>query len=1185
MFLKRLDVSGFKSFAEKTSVEFVPGVTAVVGPNGSGKSNITDAVRWVLGEQSARSIRGSKMEDIIFAGSDDRRALNVADVTITLENEDGFLPVDYSEVSITRRVYRSGESEFLINKQACRLKDIIDLFMDSGLGKESFSIIGQGRVEEILSSKAEDRRSIFEEAAGVLKYKLRKRKAEMKLAETQENLYRVEDILHEIEGQLEPLKIQASIAKDYIAKKEELEQIEAALIVHEIETLHEKWQAKLKEFEINKDKELELSTRLQNGEAAMTKMRDDIQALDESINELQEVLLSTSSELEKLEGKKQVLQERKKNAEANRMQLKKKITEDEAKLEKYNVELSDKGEDLKQQKQHLQQEEAELSRLQNELAKVSENIEEQIEELKSEYIEYLNEQASLNNERTNIENQLQQQGNKKTRLSQGNEQYLEQRKTIQQRKEALKTSLKKKQEQLTSEQEQYQSLQQKHTALRDEYENKQSQLYKGYQYVQQTRSRKQMLEEMQEGYAGFFQGVKEVLKANLPGMCGAVAELISVDKGYETALETALGSAMQHVVVETEKDARTAIGYLKKNRGGRATFLPLSVIRGRRMNEGQINMLRRSEAFVGIAAELTNYEARYEEIVYSLLGTVVIAKDLRGANELARQLNQRYRIVTLEGDVVNPGGSMTGGASKQKSPSLLSRQRELETLTAQLAEMERKTEKLEAHVQQLKDDSKVNEKMLETKRANLEQLRFDEQSLMSDIREIELEEKNVNEHLTLYDREMSSYKEDEQALKQRQTAIDKKLVNVRARLSALEEEINTLTEKKKAQEASKETLQEQVTELKVHTARKREALQAAKQAYERLQEEATATAQSLTEAKEDIQLLDDEMNASHSGESKLSVDIRQSQQQKEKALHLIQTRRQERVEYQGKLENHEREMKELSRQHKGFIEQLKDDEVKINRLDVELENRLQHLSEEYALTFEAAKAKYTLTMEEEQARKQVKLIRMSIDELGNVNLGAIDEYERISERFTFLQEQRDDLTEAKTTLYSVIDEMDGEVKKRFSKSFNAIQEQFQQVFRELFGGGRADLQLTDPNDLLNTGIDIVAQPPGKKLQNLNLLSGGERALTAIALLFAILKVRPVPFCVLDEVEAALDEANVIRFAAYLKEFSRDTQFIVITHRKGTMENADVLYGVTMQESGVSKLVSVRLEDSKHLVQQ
>ncbi|OEH91232.1 chromosome segregation protein SMC [Bacillus solimangrovi] len=1185
MFLKRLDVSGFKSFAEKTSVEFVPGVTAVVGPNGSGKSNITDAIRWVLGEQSARSIRGSKMEDIIFSGSESRRAVNVADVTITLENEDQFLPIDYQEVSITRRVYRSGESEFFMNKQACRLKDIIDLFMDSGLGKESFSIIGQGRVEEILSSKAEDRRSIFEEAAGVLKYKVRKRKAEMKLAETQENLHRVEDILHEIDGQLEPLKIQASIARDYIQKKEELEQVESALIVHEIETLHEKWQSKIKQFEVNKDRELQIATKVQNDEAEIVMLRNEMQALDDSINELQDVLLKASSDLEKLEGKKQVLHERKKNAEVNRSQLEKVMKDSEAKLEQLIKELREKKETLSQKEQEVSQDEELLKELQEQLAQASENIEEQIEELKSEYIERLNEQASLNNERHNIETQLTQQGLKQTRLSEGNEQYINQREAIRKRRLEQDDKLAKQQVAIEFERKQYQSLQAVLSKMKDEYEKMQSQLYKGYQYVQQTRSRKQMLEEMQEDYAGFFQGVKDVLKADLTGVCGAIAELISVDKQYETAVEIALGGGMQNIVVETEKDARNAINYLKKNRSGRATFLPLSVIKGKRMYEAQLNTLQRSDAFVGIAADLISFDGRYEEVVYNLLGTTVVAKDLKGANELARLLNHRFRIVTLDGDVVNPGGSMTGGASRQKAPSLLSRQRELEVVSAQLLQMEEKTTKLEADMQLRKVEIKKTEEQLEVTREKVEQLRFDEQSLMAEIREMELEQKNINEHLSLYDREMATYKDDEQTLNSRLINIEKQLGIVRESLSELEVSINELTDKKKVQQQSKETLQERVTELKVTTATKKEALSSDKQTFERLCEDEETTRNILEEAKEDLELLHDEMNERHSGENKLETDIRQTDQQKEKTLKLIQNRRQERIDYHDKLELLERELKEVKRQHKGYIEQLKDDEVQINRLDVELENRLNHLSEEYSLTFEAAKEKYSLTVSEEEARKQVKLIRMSIDELGTVNLGAIDEYDRIFERHRFLHEQKDDLMEAKSTLHQVIDEMDTEVKKRFSKSFEAIRSEFQVVFRELFGGGKADLQMNDPHDLLNTGIEIVAQPPGKKLQNLSLLSGGERALTAIALLFAILKVRPVPFCVLDEVEAALDEANVMRFAQYLKEFSIETQFIVITHRKGTMERADVLYGVTMQDSGVSKMVSVKLEDSKRLVEQ
>lgn len=1188
MFLKRLDVVGFKSFAERISIDFVPGVTAVVGPNGSGKSNVTDAIRWVLGEQSAKSLRGAKMEDIIFAGSDSRKPLNFAEVTLTLDNEKHFLPIDYQEVSITRRVYRSGDSEFFINKQACRLKDIVDLFMDSGLGREAFSIISQGKVEEILSSKAEDRRTIFEEAAGVLKYKTRKKKAETKLLETQENLNRVQDILHELEGQVEPLKIQASIARDYLEKKEELENSEVALIVYEIESLHEKWELLSKELEAHRDQELSMSSDLQKKEALVEQYRDKIAALDESITDLQEVLLLTSQELEKLEGRKEVLKERKKNAAQNKLVLEKALSE-----AKHSIVTLTKQKELEENA--LEKLKSECLELQNslkenekQLTMFNQNIESMIETLKSDYIEWLNKQAAAKNEFQLIEQQVHSYKIKHDKLDQENEKYLMERKEVEDKKAELLQTLSHVQSQLESGVATYREEQKKLDTLSNQYQKQESTLYQAYQYVQQTKSRIEMLEEMEEEYAGFFQGVKEVLKAKgkpLQGIEGAVAELLKVPKELQTAIETALGGAMQHIVVDHEENARSAIAYLKKNSYGRATFLPLSVIKGRDIPLSQLTMMQSHPSFKGVASQLIDYEKRYEAVFSNLLGTVIITNDLKGANELARMVGHKYRFVTLDGDVVNPGGSMTGGATNKKGSSLLSRKGELEELREKLQAMEMKTSELESSVKKLKEKVANQNSLLEELRTKGEQLRLQEQAIKSNIREVELREKNVNERLSLYDMEKALLHEEQDEKNERLVSLKQLLLECEQELASLDAQIKELNEKKQSQQNSKEAVISYNHELKIQLAAKREQLQNQQDKYDRILSDLQHFTSKAKEIEEDLSLLTSEMNDSTSGEEMLEEASRKKLHDKNETVKLISSRREERSKLQSLLEDVELDVKEIKRQYKGLVHALKDEEVKLNRLDVELENRLNHLREEYFLTYEAAKEKYPLTIPVEEARKKVKLIKLAIDELGTVNLGAIDEYERVSERYKFLSEQRKDLQEAKDTLFQVIEEMDEEMKRRFEESFTAIKEQFGQVFVELFGGGRAELRLTDPTDLLNTGVEIVAQPPGKKLQNLGLLSGGERALTAIALLFSILKVRPVPFCVLDEVEAALDEANVYRFSQYLKRFSTQTQFIVITHRKGTMESADVLYGITMQESGVSKLVSVRLDqESKEFIE-
>lgn len=1185
MFLKRLDIIGFKSFADRVSIEFVPGVTAVVGPNGSGKSNITDAIRWVLGEQSAKSLRGTKMEDIIFAGSDSRKPLNIAEVTLTLDNEDQFLPLDYQEVSVTRRVYRSGESEFFINQQPCRLKDIVDLFMDSGLGKEAFSIIGQGRIEEILSSKPEERRTIFEEAAGVLKYKIRKKKAEHKLMETQDNLHRVNDILHELEHQLEPLKIQASIAKDYLEKRDELEKFEVALIAHEIEELYRQWTVLKEQVAIHQQEELSLAATIQKEEASVEQLRDQMTALDESIDGLQQVLLVVSEELEKLEGRKEVLKERKKNAAQYKKQLEDAIASLSEKKARLTAALAKEEEQLAQVHREIAAIQAELKEKQQALSLYDVSIEERMEKLKSDYIELVHEQASLKNERSHLQTLLEKMRTKQEVIVKENEKYLQERKRVQEQHVLLKEKYEQTERIIAEQDAALQAKQAQLMEIKQEIEKKEAMLYQAYQYLQQTKSRKEMLEEMQHDYAGFFQGVKEILKARhqFSGIHGAVVELISVPTQYETALEIALGGAMQHIVVANEEAARSAIDYLKTNAYGRATFLPLNVIQVKNIPAEQLASVQHHPSFVGIASDLISYDPMYRTVMAHLLGNVIVTTDLKGANELARLLHYRYRLVTLDGDVVSPGGAMTGGGVAKKTNSLLSRTRELETITGKLREMEEKTEQLERYVQTKKKEASEREEEIAELRKQAEQWRLTLQEVKSEWREIEWQEKNVNDRLALYDHEKAHDEQEMKQIQEKMAAVEQKLRQMEQALAEIDEQMQRLAVQKQDEQNSKEALQRAMTEQKIALAEKQQLLKHVQEKIEQMKLEQSETETKLKTAEEDLAALCAELESNDSGAEQLERLRQQKLQDKNETVELISIRREQRLQYQQTLENLERELKEKKRNYKQLSDIIKDEEVKLNRLDVELENLLARLSEEYMLTFEAAREKYPLEIDANEARKKVKLIKRAIEELGTVNLGAIEEYERVSERYQFLTTQKSDLQQAKETLYQVIDEMDQEMKKRFLSTFQQIRSQFSDVFQQLFGGGRADLQLTDPADLLNTGVEIVAQPPGKKLQNLSLLSGGERALTAIALLFSILKVRPVPFCVLDEVEAALDEANVHRYAQYLKQFSSQTQFIVITHRKGTMEEADVLYGVTMQESGVSKLVSVRLEDSKQLV--
>ncbi|MEH7514791.1 chromosome segregation protein SMC [Gottfriedia acidiceleris] len=1186
MFLKRLDIIGFKSFAQRVNIDFVKGVTAVVGPNGSGKSNITDAIRWVLGEQSVKSLRGAKMEDIIFAGSEGRKPLNYAEVTLTLDNEDQQLPLEYNEVSVTRRVYRSGDSDFYINKQSCRLKDIVDLFMDSGLGREAFSIISQGKVEEILSSKPEERRGIFEEAAGVLKYKHRKKKAEAKLFETQENLNRVDDILFELSSQIEPLRMQASIAKEYIEHRDELEKVEAALLVYEIESLHQKWEELKQEVVQNSDLEISLSTEISTEESKQHELQEKLNALDESIDQLQQVLLTVTKNLEKYEGQKELMKERKRNTSTQSEQLRKQVDEVTEQINETNKLIEAEKEQEKGSRQNVNKTKTNIAEIQNEITSYEGDIEEQIELIKSDYIELLNNQASIKNEKTMLEKQSQQYSVKSSRLDVENEKYIRQREQLQNRKTELLNE--KEQFDLT-----FNELNGKFEALNKQLDEtstvlkeKEELLNKAYQFIQQTKSRKETLEELQEDFAGFNQGVKEILKARgtrLEGIKGAIAELITTNKQYEIAIEIALGAATQQIVVENDEHARRAIQFLKQQRLGRATFLPMNIVKARFVPANVIEGLKRNPSFIGVASSLISYSSEYEQVIQNILGTVLIAQDLKGANELAKLVGHRYRFVTLEGDVVNPGGAMTGGAVRTTNSSLIGRQRELEEITVKLKDMQEKTNLLESEVKTLKATNLESSSKAQTLNDEILKVKQIIVSIMEQLKSIEFEEKNINDALAIYDLEMGSSASDLLKVKDRLEELSSLNANVKNEIISKEQKINELTERKLNQKEIKDELQSKLTSLKISLAQEEQKLSYSNERIRQFVENSIKQKQILEETKEKIIFLSSELMTNENGKEELEKIISDTRIEFSKTTEIISKRREQRIAYQTELEDYAQSLREKQRQYKSLSDLLKQQEVNSNRLDVELENRLEQLNIKYMTTYEAAKMKYTLEMTVDDARKRVKLLKLSIEELGTVNIGAIDEYERVSERHDFLQEQRTDLNEAKITLYNVISEMDEEMTKRFETSFSAIREKFQVVFTQLFGGGRADLVLTDEENLLLTGVDIVAQPPGKKLQNLGLLSGGERALTAIALLFAILQVRPVPFCVLDEVEAALDEANVARFAKFLRYFSEQTQFIVITHRKGTMEECDVLYGVTMQEYGVSTLVSVRLDEGEALL--
>jgi len=1187
MFLNRIEVVGFKSFAERINIDFVPGITAVVGPNGSGKSNIIDAIRWVLGEQSAKSLRGQKMEDIIFQGSDSRKQLNFAEVSLILNNESARLPIDYNEVVITRRVYRSGESEFLINKQACRLKDIVDLFTDTGLGRESFSIIGQGKIDDILSSKAEERRAIFEEAAGVLKYKQRKSKAVFKLEETEDNLNRVEDIIYEIDQQLEPLKKQSDTAKTYKVKKAELESVEIALLVTEIEQLNDQWKSILAEIEAEKLVEIEKKTNIQDQEAKVTEKKHILHELDEAITRFNEQLLHATEKLENLEGKRNVYFERQKHFLENEQSLKanhttvlSKISTAKADWQKEN----DKKTAIDKQINELNQN---IASLNNKLQYGAEQINEQIEHLKSDYIEFLNEQAVLQNESKSIDRQLEQLKHIHTDQKHENKSLLENKSELENQFKTMDKQVNNAKKVINNKQKEHEEFKLQLLNEQKIYEKMQEKLYKGNEQIATLRARQETLEEMRKSFQGYFYGVKEVLKAAnnniLQNIDGTVVDLINVDPSYVEAIDTILGGQAQHIIVRNEEAARKAINWLKKEKKGRATFLPIQSLVERQIPSGLLQQLKSQDGFIDVAANLVQAEDKFKRVVHHLMGNVIVTDTLANANKLAAMTNRKFRVVTLDGDIVFPGGSMSGGTKKQTNQSLFTRDKELTLLNEKINDFQNRAENFAEKV----NNQKVKIEEMREKNVTLESSIIDlKDTLQHDEakhREIAINLNIVVDDLSSYHHHQEQYDADVKSLSEEKSQLTETLLSLTEKITNTETEIQNLTEEEQEIKHSERQFSEQLQQFNINKAELDERKKNVVQRLKDINDQLEGYEEEQTSIENQLKQMYEEKNKELT-EAEMTEEINEMSKLKDSAQASLEEKRSERQKLTAEIEDDEREIKQLEKQHEKLAKEIQQKEVKATRLDVALENNLSHLQSEYVTTFEKAASEHERVEDMDVAKKEVRQIKLSIESLGTVNLGAIEEYERLFERYEFLSEQKQDLLEAKQTLFDVIAEMDEEMIKRFGGMFAEIQLAFTDVFKKLFGGGDAYLKLTDEDNLLETGIDIIARPPGKKQKALSLLSGGERALTAIALLFAILKVKPVPFCILDEVDASLDEANVMRFSQYLNRYRDGSQFIVITHRKGTMEEADVLYGVTMQESGVSRLVSVRLEDMNELVE-
>ncbi|WP_160141615.1 chromosome segregation protein SMC [Salicibibacter halophilus] len=1183
LFLKRLEVTGFKSFAAPLTIDFNEGITSIVGPNGSGKSNVADGIRWVLGEQSAKQLRGAKMEDVIFAGSESRKKVNIAEVSLILDNEDEYMMSEYSEISLTRRLYRTGESEYFLNRNACRRKDIVDLLVDSGLGKDAYSMIGQGEVDQILSSKPEDRRTMFEDAAGVLKYKSRKQESEKKLQETMGNLDRVQDILHELEEQLAPLELQASTAREYLQHQEEKERLDIAILVHDIEAKHASWdEYKHSLATMEKDAEAEKQT-LTEAQEDLARKKETLADVERKLDAAHNELLQTSEALQQREGHRNLMEERGTNANERLEALDRRIRELQQTWEQKSAQLEEEASVLNEKIEAERKNKKELENLENKKNKTKADVEAELETLKGDYIDALNAHAASKNERRHSKEQRERVQERLKRLFAENEESEHHLANRHEEEATAKKTYEALEQKLQAEEKALEDARVRFEAEQKKKEKAEQQLYANYRKLDDTRSRLQLLQRMDQEHAGFFQGVKAVLQASeaqkLTGVHGVVGALISTGERFEKAVETALGAAMQNVIVESEEDGRRAIQFLKMNRQGRATFLPRSVMKPRTIPGTVQERLRGAEGFCGVAAQVVAADKRFTAVIENLLGHVVLASDLKAGNRLAQIVQYRNRIVTLDGEVINPGGSMTGGSDKRKGMEILSRQREQEELQEKQKQLAAENEQQEKNVAAIKQKEQTLRQETETHKQQTEDVR----TRLAEAKETHV---RVQAEAEKMDAELALYTKEKQALESERQEWDAQLEHLETRerdeaekTERIQAAIDEKEKEKEEQAQSEQEMQEAFTQLRIQAAAKKEQLDHQKQTVERLRSDVAAEQNDLHAAMNEREELEKRLQEVSGGSDNLEEEIEELQAkkaEKEQETSDLKARREEQQQSIEKKENHLAvlEKRAADKEEKRYQLQLSH-----HRLDIELDQLLERLQTDYEITFEAAKKRPAFEEETvEDARKRLKLVQKSIDELGHVNISAIDDYARVNERYQFLSDQQADLQEGKDTLTAAIREMDEEMTRKFRETFTMIRTYFQETFSAMFGGGEADLLLEDPQDLLETGIEIYARPPGKKRQSLSLLSGGEKSLTAIALLFAILNVRPVPFCVLDEVEASLDEANVERFANYLRTFSLQTQFIVITHRKGTMVASDILYGVTMEESGVSRLVSVRLED-------
>ena len=1178
MYLKEIEIQGFKSFADKTKVVFDQGVTAVVGPNGSGKSNITESLRWALGESSVKSLRGGKMPDVIFAGTESRKPLNYASVVVTLDNEDGFIKDAGQVIKVERHIYRSGDSEYRIDGKKVRLRDVHDLFLDTGLGRDSFSIISQGKVEEIFNSKPEERRAIFEEAAGVLKYKTRRKETESKLQQTQDNLDRLEDIIYELDNQIKPLAKQAENARKFLDLDGQRKAIYLDVLVAQIK--ENKAELELTEEELTQVQELLTSyyqkrEELEEENQTLKKKRQDLQA---QISKDQGSLMDLTNLISDLERKLALSKLESEQVALNQQEAQARLASLEDKRKTLSTEKAEKEANLAQLEESLAENNKELNRLEAELLAFSDDPDQMIEILRERFVALLQEEADVSNQLTRIENELENSRQLSQKQADQVEKLKEQLATAKEKASQQKSDLETAKEQVQKLLADYQAGAKEQEEQKVSYQAQQSQLFDRLDSLKNKQARAQSLENILRNHSNFYAGVKSVLqeKDRLGGIIGAVSEHLTFDVHYQTALEIALGASSQHIIVEDENAATKAIDFLKRNRAGRATFLPLTTIKARTISSQNQDAIASSPGFLGMADELVTFDTRLEAIFKNLLATTAIFDTVEHARAAARQVRYQVRMVTLDGTELRTGGSYAGGANRQNNSIFI--KPELEQLQKEIAEEEASLRSEEAALKTLQDEMAVLTERLEAIKSQGEQARIQEQGLYLAYQQTNQQVEELETLWKLQEEELNRLSEgDWQADKEK---CQERLSTIASEKQNLEAEIEEIKSNKNAIQERYQNLQEQVAQARLLKSELQGQKRYEVTDIERLGKELD----NLDIEQEEIQRILQEKvdNLEKVDTDLLSQQAEEAKTQKSNLQQGLIRKQFELDDIEGQLDDIASHLDQARQQNEEWIRKQTRAEAKKEKISERLRYLQAQLTDQYQISYTEALEKAHELENLNLAEQEVKDLEKAIRSLGPVNLEAIDQYEEVHNRLDFLNSQRDDILSAKNLLLETITEMNDEVKERFKSTFEAIRESFKVTFRQMFGGGQADLILTE-GDLLTAGVEISVQPPGKKIQSLNLMSGGEKALSALALLFSIIRVKTIPFVILDEVEAALDEANVKRFGDYLNRFDKDSQFIVVTHRKGTMAAADSIYGVTMQESGVSKIVSVKLKDLEETV--